>query len=71
METVLERRNAVKTKPRGAAPDDDVAMAKDMPFDRIGAFLAAELKDGGKPERDRNDRIREVALVPVLMEGEA
>ena len=68
METVLERGDAVVKEPRRAAPDGDVAMAKRISGDRIAALQAAELEDGQQPERDRDDRLREIALVPVLMQ---
>jgi hypothetical protein len=55
-------------KARGAAPYGDVAMAQGELADRIGALEAAELKRCRETQRYRDNWMRKVALVLVLMQ---
>src|SRR5665213_2370499 len=65
---VVERLDAVKGQPRGAAPHGDVAAFQPEPARPVAAPRAAEQEHRRQPERDRDDGRREVALVLVLMQ---
>src|SRR5258708_5923032 len=70
MVAVFESIDAVVGEPRGAAPYHDVAMPQLYPCDLIVSSEAAEQEPGGKPQRDRYDRMGEVSLILVLMQAQ-
>ena len=54
-------------EPRRAAEDEGVAMGERHRPGGCGAAVAAEQEDRRQAERDRDDRLAEVALVAVLV----
>jgi hypothetical protein len=66
--TVLEPGNAMISEPRLVAPHNDITVPKQERPYRIATLRPAELEGGRKTQRHGNDRVRIVALVPVLMQ---
>ena len=67
----FQRGDAMVGEPRFAAPDHHVAALQSHAARPVLARRAAELKDCGQPERDRDDGRGVVLLVAVLVQGEA
>src|SRR5665213_951124 len=65
---VRKRRDAVKEKPRRAAPYHDIAVFEPEAAGLVAALGAAEQEDRGQPQRNRDDGCREILLVLVLMQ---
>jgi hypothetical protein len=63
--------HTVIAQPARAAENDDVAMSDVEAQRPLLALHPAEQEHGRNAERDGHDRLAEVALVPVLMQGEA
>src|SRR6188472_4781034 len=70
IDAVLQREHAVVAHSRVAAPDDDVAVFERHAHCRITALRAAEQECRRQAERDRNDRLAEVALVGIAVQRE-
>src|SRR5262245_54850676 len=70
MIAVFQRIDAVVGEPRGAAPYHDIAMPQLYARDPIVSSEAAKQEPGGKPERDRYDRSREIGFILVLMQAQ-
>src|SRR6516164_2789936 len=66
---VGERRHAVEREPGRATPHDDITVLESDAARPILTVRSAEQEHGGKPERDRDDRRAEIALVAVLVQG--
>lgn len=68
MMTFGQGMHAVEGQPRGAAPDDHVAMTEWHTARASGTRLPAPEEGSGKTERNRDDRTAEVSLIPILMQ---
>src|SRR5262249_59944872 len=71
MDAFLGRHHAVVAKPGGPSPDDDVAVGEADALGLAGPPESPEEKDRRQAQRDRHDRGVEVALVLVLVQGQA
>lgn len=70
MDRGLQGKNTMKTQASRAAPDNHIAMRDRDAFCFVGALLSTKEKNRGDPERNRDDRLGEVTLVPVLVQRE-
>ncbi len=64
MDRGLQGKDTMKTQASRAAMRDRDA------FCFVGALLSTKEKNRGDPERNRDDRLGEVTLVPVLVQRE-
>ena len=64
----LQLGNAVVGEPRQAAPYDHLAVSDGEIAHGVATLRPAELEDCGQPQRDGDDRVCIVALLPVLMQ---
>src|SRR5262249_48627734 len=65
-----QRVDAVERHARGPAPDDDIAALEHYPARALAALQPAEQELGPQPERDGDDRLGEIALIAVLVQGQ-
>src|SRR6266545_4852982 len=70
MVSIGERLDPVEGEPCRATPHDNITALQPHATWPIVTTRAAEEKDRRQPERDRDDRRAEVALVPVLVHRE-
>ena len=64
----FQRRHAVVAQPAGPAPNDDVAVREGHAQRSLVALQSTEQEHRRHAERHRDDRLREVPLVFVLMQ---
>jgi hypothetical protein len=68
MFTILQRRNAVITQPRGTSPHKYISMYDLNALCFVRALQTTKEEDCGQSQRDRDNRLRKITLVLVLMQ---
>jgi len=66
----LERQHAVKAHARWATPHNHITVFQQHPLYLIGALNAAEQEDALEPQRDGDDGLGHVNLMPVLVQAQ-
>lgn len=65
----LQWLHAMKSHAGWSSPDEDIAMFKQNVVGPIGAFETSKEKDALQTKGDRDDRLRPVAFMTILMQA--